>query len=216
MVQDIVVGTLSTLNTLVSPLAPATLADSQTYHFEIEANPLVQAQCHVPGKLPKLNRKSEVDVRFESGSETHFTAVFKIRLCTTENGYQTAIEKVNLPIELLDEKFLLKLPAQASYVVSGIPSEKTPGSKNRLKITRLPSAGDLNPIRVEWIPDHGFETHYRPLTVWISKNPGSFASIRGYDAKSLRWRRLEFAYKNPLLRRPFAMTGELSRIEKEQ
>lgn len=216
MVQEIVVGTLSALSTLVSPLGPASLAERQSYHFSLAAQEGLRENCTLAAGNHPRQARSELDVRFENLTPTHFTAVLSLELCTGTSRYRTATERMNLPIQLLDEDFLLGLPLKAPYVISGIPARAEPGQKHRLKITRLRSVGDLNPVRLEWIPEKGQEPAHSPLTIWIAREQSSFTGVSGFSAKTLKWRRLELTYGSPLLQHPLAMVGELSRIEQEQ
>jgi hypothetical protein len=216
MVQDVVVGTLATLNLLVSPLSSPTLSQ-QTYQYEFEPASALSETCGLTAKAEPNRLSAEI----ESLSEEYFTLGLKARLCLSGEGARNVRLTLNLPTRILGESFLEKLKPGQSYIVHGIPSAAQPGKKDSLKLTRLTDEGSMMGVHIESIPSggepFGRSTDFHPLSIWVDRGMTAFSDIPGFSNRALRWKRLQFFYqaddRAEAGQPAFALSADLKRID---
>jgi hypothetical protein len=198
MVQNLMIGTLATVSTMLSPLAHH--SDRQdTFRLELDS---AQTQVTCVSHNRASTTGNYIGLEVDRATDAYFTAHFKGSVCAaTDTGRAAAsvgstpslvggvakkpvgklqpVEvSMNLPALLLDESFLEHLTPGLGYVVPSIPSLKIPGTNTRVKITRLKpessSETALTPILVEWLPSAGTgDVEHPPLTVWLNKSANS-------------------------------------------
>lgn len=221
MVKDVFVGTLATLSTIMSPLGPSGPAEFMAYTYDLKPSQEFQRSCALPPDSKHLKAitiaatKNELNLRLEKGSETYFTVTLQANLCTANGAPQDTTVRLNLPVEILDEEFLNRLIVDQSYVVPGLPSALQPNRKTRVALKKLRIEADLQPLRVEWIPENGILPDSAPVTIWIGRSKKAFSDVRGYTAGALPWRRIQFDYKHPLLTRTIPIDAKLIRMAKD-
>jgi hypothetical protein len=204
MVQNVVVGTLATLNLLMSPLAPGELAQ-QSYQLELGPNAFINESC-----LEKFAPGHErLNVSFDEIASQSFQLKLSGKLCTTFEGLKPLSMALTLPTEILDEAFLVHLKAGQGYVLGGLPSATQPGQKVRLKITRLQRQGELDPFTIEWLPSQGQTSENQPLTIWMDLAHSRLSETPRNGSKTLPWKKLRFYYSAPSISRAYVLTGEL-------
>ena len=180
MVNKIVVGTLATLNSIISPLGEPTVLAPQTYHFQLDPTSLVAKNCRVGTVL----RQSRVNLDFEDEKDGVVVAHISGLICTSNRQLHPVAENLNLPSVAFDESFLYDLTVDRPYIVSA-------GGQSRVKITRLKSLADLQPISFEWVPLTAEEKPaHQPLTVWLSNTKTASSekqAVAGRDKKTRGW-----------------------------
>jgi hypothetical protein len=222
MVQNVLLGTLTTINLLVSPLSPGTLASHSTYRFDIRPHMLLSENCGQPkGTKRSQNRleQNQLQLSIESFSGQIFTLGINADICTSSYGTRHDSFKLNLPIELLDQDFIENLRPNNGYVLTGIPSVQNTNKHVRLKITRLLNINiteNLMALRVEWIPDRNNAVENQPLTIWVESPQGHATPTTDTlhaRPSQLIWKRFEFTHRFPALAPTYTLNGELKTID---
>lgn len=217
--QNLFVGTLATLNTLVSPLSPTGAAPS-IYKFDLQASPIFESRCRIHQAL----QKSQFDLTLEAATDTYFTAIFKIKICSSKNELQTAHLRLNLPMEILADAFIDRLPTRTGYVISGIPEAATDkgqpplNSRQKVKITKFETESGLVPVTIEWLPnDSSSQEEPQPLKIWIARNPVRLSEAPAKQSRNgLHWHRVQFTYKALPFENSVSLDGTLKRVEQAQ
>lgn len=209
MVSEIVVGTLTTLNTIVSPLGPGTPGQLASYQFSLQPNSLLQQNCHIAGPSP-APQHSVVNLSLGDVKEKYFTIQLDGLLCTSSSQMKQTHTRLNLPSELLDQAFLRRLPTDRGYVVSGIPTANNPTSKPRVKIAHLESGPEFILVQVDWIPEGSEPAAHPPLKIWIGQTREVFSGVKGYTARSLPWKRIKTSYQLPANTKKASGSGNAS------
>lgn len=181
MLSRIVVGTLSTLNTFMTPFSGSMNNSAPSYGLELN-----QASQRCPSKI-----KPEMKMQIQQGPEYFSTLLIHAEFCggsrTTTSGAQPSPsgnlkgdkvfhEKVSravvLPIDLYDEKFIEGLPVGAPYIFHSIPIKPDGTGRTRIKVTRLAEISGLIPVEIEWLPTmEGATPSQTPLKLWMPKAP---------------------------------------------
>jgi hypothetical protein len=194
MVKGLVVGTLSTLNSMMAPFGGIQNPNLHTFPLQ------VSQQC-------ASNRSSILAMTLETNGERYMTLSVQGQVCEKGGNPEPVLFSVILPQDLLDSAYLAKLPENASYVVAKLPSSK--GSNNaqssgvRIKITKRPlSPEGTTPIHLEWVPNENGQVEHAPMTVWLAASPETEAA-----AGAPPWARIEF----PELDRHYAAPISVSR-----
>jgi hypothetical protein len=224
MVSNIVVGTLTTLNSIVSPLGPSTVPiTAQVFRYQLASNAEIGHEC----RIDSTKVFSQLNLRFSDDTDgalaAHVTGVF----CGADRQGHRINTSFPLPNEILDEDFLTSLPVGRPYVLAA-------GSRAKVKVTHLKSEGELQPFLVDWIPSSAHESSpHGLLTFWLAAPPASTghasktaASATKANSKNspghqsqaahlklanpLHWNRISISYAHPLSGDQLAMTGEYS------
>jgi len=161
MMNEIVIGALSTLTTFMAPLAGTLDPNHAAYKLNAIETPS-------EGRCPSA-RQTDLILRIEQSPAIYFTLTVEGHICTLTHGVELVGFSFNLPADLLDDAFIAKLPTNAAYVVSSMPSTKNGTGKSRLKITKLAPVDNLVPIRVEWLASEDGKIEHPPMTVWLKK-----------------------------------------------
>lgn len=163
MLNRIVVGTLTTLNTMMSPLGGQP-EGAKALTFKLEA-PLEQRLA-----CPNLNRNPLI-LKVEPAPESRLILKITGHICTDGKKTELVSIGVSLPKAVFESQFIEDLPLNAPYVVSesafGVASKT---GQSRLKLTkREPIAGTYT-LLIEWIPVKADEEpQHEPMTLWLRK-----------------------------------------------
>ena len=196
MIQNLMIGTLATVSTMLSPLAHHS-QEKDSFRLELDSAP-TQVSCVARNRASTTG--NSINLQVDRATDAYFTAHFKGSVCaakaalrapgsTDTAAHPDAAQKqigtlqpvevsMNLPTALLDETFLEHLAPGLGYVVPAIPSMKNPGTNVRVKITKLKPESSSNtaltPILIEWLPSPATgDIEHSPLTVWLNKSANS-------------------------------------------
>jgi hypothetical protein len=175
VVQKIVIGTLSTLNTIISPLDPNAGSVS---NFELQASPSVVPSC----TYQRETIKSSLSMSIETPADSYLATRISGRICA-KKGLINLSYLIHLPTELLDDDLLERIPNGQPYIVHGLPSAKNPARKTTVKISRQSAINEIIPITIDWVPEATLQPEHPRLTIWIASKKS------GPD----RWRRIQFS-----------------------
>lgn len=204
MIQNVLLGTLSTLNTLISPLGPGSPNDQLNYTFFVKPNPGIEKLCHQGPSSPQVGQpQPQLSMQIERFEGSHLSAKLRTSLCQNGTNTKTSLVdeyevQIHLPLQILDSDLINRLPLNQGYVISGIPSVDDPNRKVRVKLTKLtPSIDRSNgekqrgqPVKVEWIPDSAIDQETPPITIWIATSELEFKNVKGYRSSSVPWIRI--------------------------
>lgn len=194
MLNRLVIGTLTTLNTMVTPLGSSQAPNPQpVYKLDVNES-LPEDRCAGA-------QQSFLVMRIDDGPDAFITLHVQGHLCSLTSGLHPVAFATILPADLLDEEFLEKLPVQSSYVSAGVPSLKRIGTKLKVKITKLPAEGDRVPLQVMWLPDNQGRTEHRPMTIWMKK------SLLG--TSGMPWLKVEFSELEHQVIQPMEIAGQI-------
>lgn len=196
MLSRIVVGTLSTLNTMMTPLAGD--AGSKALSFKLEAPIERRAACPSLGRNP-------LTLHIKPAPESRLSIEVSGRICAEGKKTKPVSIAVTLPEDLFDSLFIESLPVDTPYIVSesafGIASST---GKTRFKLTKRKMVNDLIPLRIEWVPPIADEKPlYEPLTIWFRKLPPSSVGTTDFA-----WERIEISELNRLSDNSFAIVED--------
>ncbi len=180
MLNRLVVGTLTTLSTMMSPLGGGP-EDAKSLTFKLEAPLEQRLTCPLLEHQPLILKVQPVPdsrIRFQISG----------RVCAEGKKPEAVLTGFSLPMALLEHKFIEDLPLGIPYVVSeaafGIASET---GQNRLKLTKREPAPGLVALLIEWVPGTATERpRHEPVTFWLRKLPAENEA-----RKSLVWERIE-------------------------
>lgn len=218
MVQDIVVGTLTTLSAIVSPFGPSSENANVAYRYNLKATPQIEKFCSRKAGNLEMPKNGLV-LRAEKAADAYFTLSVAPPSCLNTDADEAEKGeglKINLPMELVDSEILDRLQEGYSYVTVGLPSYRDPGQKVRTKITKIKTEKNMHQIRIEWIPESLSKPEHSPILIWMGRTPGAFAGVQGYSAHSgLQWRRIRMNYISPKIG-SIQIEGELTEVSKAQ
>lgn len=206
MLNRIVVGTLTTLNTMMSPLGGQP-EGAKALTFKLEA-PLEQRMA-----CPSLNRNPLI-LKVEPAPESRLILKITGHICTEGKKTELVSIGVSLPKALFDSQFIENLPMNAPYVVSesafGIASKT---GQSRLKLTKSEPIEGTYTLLIEWIPFKANEApEHEPMTLWLRK----VYLEDGTPKADLVWERIEIRSLKKRFGEGFALvemkaSGESSR-----
>jgi hypothetical protein len=190
------VGTLSTLSTLMTPFGGNDASGVPVFKLAINGATLHERCVGI--------KQSTLGLKVEPKNQSYVTAQVQGHLCSTTGGLKAIQFSIALPSDLTDQDFLEHLPANSCYVISGLPSPDNtspePLLHTRVKITRGTTEGSLTPITIEWLPDEAGLIQHPPMTVWISKS---------HLNSQLPWQKVKFAELGNLISQPLDVAGEI-------
>lgn len=181
MLSRIVVGTLTTLNTMMSPLAGSP-EKAKTLTFKLEA-PLEQRLA-----CPSLSRNPLI-LKVEPAPDSRLHLGISGRICGEGKKTELVSLGASLPAGLFDSRFIEELPTNIPYVVSesafGVASKT---GLYRLKLTKREPIEGTFTLRIEWIPAKADEKpQHEPITLWLRK----LYLEDGTPKSELIWERIE-------------------------
>ncbi len=212
MVKGFVVGTLATINSMMTPFGGIQNPNLHTYPLQLPQ------MNHTLGQQCARNRSNILVMNIETSGEHHITLSIQGQLCEKNGALLPVQFSVIIPQDLLDLSYLHKLPDNASYVVAKLPSLKVSdtepplsaqSSGTRIKITKRPLSPDgLTPIYLEWLPNDAGQIEHAPMTVWLAPQSSEQTAQTSSQAPGgPPWARIEF----PELIRQFSAPLSVSR-----
>lgn len=209
MLSEIFVGTLATLNALVSPFTPA--PHQTVYKYSLEGQKNLRPQCILRGEPLRSNLLLSLDVPVEG---RFFQAQIKSGVCVSQNNYRKLELILNLPKELLTISALLKLPVGQAYVVHQVPAANSAESNYRVRLVRSAIEGNTLPVEVSWIPEEGKPPAHRPIKIFIALDEKDLenVSVSAADGNKFKWKRISLEVKHPLATDLIQLEGNLSQI----
>ena len=190
--NKVLVSTLATINTMLSPLAPGVGGDARFQVFDIEGPQEVRSTPCSNGQ-----GRSGWRLSVEKLNTSHFTLRVHEKSCGSDKlGKERAA--LVLPAELMEDGILDRLRLDLGYVIPNVPAEPGSRHKARVKLTKLAAKNGLTPVRVEWLPDSEADKAKPSLTLWYGPEEDS------------QWQR--FALSR-LDEKPGEVRGELSLTE---
>lgn len=198
MLKSFVVGTLTTINSVITPLS-GTNPNARLFPLVLApGKPLTAITSHCTGaKMSFLGLKVETTV------DSFLHVAVQGQICTERDGLQPVSFSVVLPGDLNDTAYLLRLPANASYVVNKVPSSRGADlPTSRVKITKRAATSDgLIPIELEWLPSESGRVEHPPMTLWL---PGDAAEV------GPPWSRVEFSELSQQFGKPLTVSREIN------
>ncbi len=192
MLSRIVVGTLSTINTIMTPFAGSPETGGLVYQLE----PTREARIHCP-----TLKSDALSLKIDPTPDSRVQMRVAGRLCFEPGKTKLVSLDLTLPADLLEDQFLEGLPVNAPYIVSdstfGIV---TKSGKNRLKLTKRAEVEGLTPLMIEWVPptEHDKPLH-EPMVIWFRRAAGRTAG--------LSWERIEFRELDTAMGKSFGLNG---------
>lgn len=200
MLKTFVVGTLTTINSVMTPLSGS---DPNTHIFPLVLAP-GKALATAPGHGACTGTKASfLGLKVETEVDSFIHVTVQGQICNERDGLQPISFAIVLPGDLNDIAFLAHLPANASYVVSKVPSARgldIPTS--RVKITKRSATADgLIPVELEWLPSETGHVEHPPMTLWI---------VADGTETGPPWARVEFSELTSQFSKPLTVSHEIS------
>ena len=196
MLSKLMIGTLTTLNAMMSPLARHGGPYSSMQTFDIPGK-CPRAAIEVTCPRPELRGGWTMTV--QRIGKSYINARLRERPCKCDGPVEVNEISFNIPTQTVDIDLIEKLPLGHGYVVYGVPLTEQVEKRVPIKISRLPAEGSLIPITVEWIVEG--EAKQEPVKIWIASD----------DSEStFPWRRISMVEPDPQKGTKVEVRGELS------
>lgn len=200
MLKSFVVGTLTTINTVITPLS-GTNPSTRIFPLVLTpGKPLTVASGHGSCSGAK---SSFLGLKVETSVDSFLHLNVQGQLCTERDGLQPVAFSIVLPGDLNDPAFLLRLPANAAYVVNKVPSARGPEAPvSRVKITKKAVTPEgLIPIELEWLPSEAGRVEHPPMTLWLAADAA--------ETSRAPWARIEFSELSQQFAKPLTVSREI-------